>query len=89
MVAAMRELSYATGWYPWIPQTPLERDHPPQAYAVVEICRAEWDAPQCVDPWDLGRRYPLMNAVGLWWRPVREEGHSRHILRLTPPSTVL
>lgn len=63
----MPELSYATGWYPWNPQSPIELGHRPYNYERVEICRAEYDAPQVVDPHSL---HPIMNVADLWWRPV-------------------
>jgi hypothetical protein len=61
------ELSYATGWYPWLPLTRIEQGHTPYNYAVVEICRPDFDAPQVVDP---RRLHPTMNVADLWWRPL-------------------
>jgi hypothetical protein len=77
----MPELSYATGWYPWLPLTRIEHGHTPYNYEMVEICRADFDAPQVVAPRSL---HPTMNVVDLWWRPVREQGRSRPATTLTP-----
>jgi hypothetical protein len=63
--------SYATGWYPWLPQTAAELSHRPYAYETVEVCREEWTHPLRVMPYDLD---PMMNAVGLWWRPYLPQG---------------
>jgi hypothetical protein len=66
----MRELSYATGWYPWLPMTPLELGHSPYNYEVVEICRPDFDAPQVVAPRSL---HHTMHVADLWWRPLPAE----------------
>jgi hypothetical protein len=63
----MHELSYATGWYPWLPLTRIEHGHTPYNYAFVEICRPDFDVPQVVAP---RRLHPTMNVADLWWRPV-------------------
>jgi hypothetical protein len=63
----MPELSYAMGWYPWLPLTRIEHGHTPYNYEVVEICRPDFDAPQVVAPRSL---HPTMNVADLWWRPV-------------------
>jgi hypothetical protein len=63
----MPELSSATGWYPWLPLTRIELGHTPYNYERVEICRADFDAPQVVDP---HRLHPAMNTADLWWRPL-------------------
>lgn len=58
---------HGDGWNPWVPafgyetwaDSPYSRDE-------VKIVRDDWQDPVTVDP---NRLHPMMNVIGLYWRP--------------------
>lgn len=56
------------GWKPWIDPRPWPQEDNPYNHQKVELWRKEWGRIHIEAP----RDNPWTNAVGLWWRPVRD-----------------
>lgn len=52
------------GWQPWLDPYGIARQTP-HDYVEVEAWREGWEEPQLVAPGE----NPIMNTMGLWWRP--------------------
>lgn len=59
-------------------------DHP-RDYDAIEIWREEWSEPQATKWANL---HPMMNVIGLQWRPISERRHTLLPNRLQPSSAL-